>query len=167
MSYIGSNGHKSNARNALKIANDTKDSCIHCNKITNRANIKKHERHCYLNPTNLKLCPICSKPIKDYKIGTTCSHACSNKFFRSGPNNGNWNPERYQSTCFHYHEKKCVVCDEVNIVTVHHLDENHDNNDPSNLIPLCPTHHQYWHSKFKYIIEDLVVDYITKWKQRN
>lgn len=165
--YIGSEKHKSNARKALqkaKSVNSIKVYCQYCNHVTNKANLKKHERGCYLNPVNLTLCPVCIGPIKNFKTSTTCSYACSNKHFRVGPGNGNWKEDYYRSTCFHYHEKKCVVCDEVNIVTVHHLDENHENNDPSNLIPLCPTHHQYWHSSFKHLVEEIVLNYIEKWK---
>jgi hypothetical protein len=46
------------------------------------------------------------------------------------------------------------------IVDVHHLDENRDNNDIYNLIPLCPTHHRYWHSTYKNEIENKVYSYI-------
>lgn len=164
--YIGSNEHRINARNALAKArsvNNIKIQCRFCDHTTNKANIKKHEKHCHLNPTNRKECPVCSKPIKDYKKSATCSYACSNKLFRTGPNNGNWKDDRYQTTCFHYHKKECIICGESNIVTVHHLDENHFNNDPANLIPLCPTHHQYWHSSFRHLVEKQVMDYITAW----
>lgn len=80
------------------------------------------------------------------KDKVTCGYQCSNTYFRSGPDNPNWKQDSYRTTCFHYHSKECVICGESNIVEVHHLDENHSNNQPENLIPLCPTHHQYWHS---------------------
>jgi hypothetical protein len=60
-----------------------------------------------------------------------------------------------------YHKKECVVCGENNIVEVHHLDGNSKNNLPKNLIPLCPTHHQYWHSKFKHLVVDKINQYIN------
>lgn len=70
----------------------------------------------------------------------------------------------YTTVAWRYHDKKCVVCDERNIVAVHHLNENHSDNRPENLIPLCPTHHQYMHSKHKYLVENYVNDYIkVKW----
>ena len=57
-----------------------------------------------------------------------------------------------------------MVCGEKNVVAVHHVNENHDDNDPKNLVPLCPTHHIYMHSKHKYLIEDKVKNYIeNKW----
>lgn len=117
-----------------------------------------------------KTCPVCSKEFILTNIlaqkQKTCSYACANKMFRSGENNGNWNPEAYRTTCFLHHKKECVICGEQNIVEVHHLDENKKNNSPENLIPLCPTHHQYWHSKYRYIIYDKVIEYINKFKSR-
>lgn len=164
MSYLGSKQHLCNLENARKSALKKKFKCRYCNTQIGTANIKKHETFCYLNPINLKLCVVCNKPIKAYKKNTTCSHSCSNKHFRTGPNNGSWKDDVYRTTCFHYHKKECVVCKEINIVEVHHLDEKHSNNDPSNLIPLCPTHHQYWHSRFKHLIEKQVLEYQKQWQ---
>lgn len=66
----------------------------------------------------------------------------------------------YRSICFRHHDKKCVVCDEGNIVAVHHYDHNHNNNDPANLVPLCPTHHQYVHSKFSDLVISKIDSYV-------
>jgi hypothetical protein len=110
----------------------------------------------------IKECPLCRKQFnttKNKREKTTCSHSCSNTYYRSNKNNPNWKESSYRTTCFLYHIKKCVICDEVNIVTVHHYDENRNNNNPINLIPLCPTHHQYMHSSYKYMIEDVVESY--------
>lgn len=157
--YQNSPEHLNNLFIARTQLNNKKFKCQHCSEERNKANITKHEKGCYLNPLNIKLCPVCDQPIKNYKENTTCSYVCSNKKFRTGPNHGNWKEDRYQTTCFHYHEKKCVICQETNIIDVHHFDENHANNTPTNLIPLCPTHHKYWHSHFKYLVEDKIVQY--------
>ena len=97
-----------------------------------------------------KECPICNKQftslIKENK--TTCSYSCSNKYFRVGSNNGNWKTDTYRTTCFSEHKKECIVCKENKIVEVHHYDHNHANNEIDNLIPLCPTHHRYMHSRY-------------------
>ena len=70
----------------------------------------------------------------------------------------------YTTVAWRYHDRKCLVCGEENVVAVHHLDENHNNNVPENLVPLCPTHHQYMHSKHKVLIQEKVKDYIkNKW----
>lgn len=113
-----------------------------------------------------KICPVCGTIFETRKGSkeerTTCSYSCSNTHFRSGDNNPNWKDDSYRTTCFHHHEKKCVVCGEEKIVTVHHFDENHNNNSPENLIPLCPTHHQYIHSKYKDEVYGIVLEYKNK-----
>jgi hypothetical protein len=57
------------------------------------------------------------------------------------------------------------VCGENKIVAVHHLNEDHADNTISNLVPLCPTHHQYMHSKFKDEILDIVMQYVENFKK--
>jgi hypothetical protein len=152
----------------FKNLNYKKLSCIHCKKEIGLSNYKKHENECYLNPKNLRECEVCKSPIKNYKKSKgTCSRSCANTLFKSGENNGNWKQEAYQSTCYLYHGKKCIICDESLIVDVHHLDEDRTNNDPSNLIPLCPNHHRYWHSRYRHLIEDKVYSYINEWKKKN
>lgn len=117
------------------------------------------------------ICPVCGKQFTTKDGGSdakvTCSHACANTYFRSGNNNGNYidgtnGARSYRTICFEYHEKKCIICGEDKIVAVHHMDHDHNNESPDNLIPLCPTHHQYMHSSFKHLIKDQVNEYITK-----
>lgn len=113
-----------------------------------------------------KDCPVCGTKF-DAIVGSkrekqTCSYACSNTLFRSGNNNGqhrhggytNLNKvdgsngdSEYRVICFKKHERKCIVCGWDISVDVHHLDENHSNNDPNNLVPLCPNHHRMIHLK--------------------
>jgi hypothetical protein len=139
--------------------------CQFCSKLITEGAIPRHQKSCYLNPLNLKLCDVCNAPCRN-KERQTCSYACSNKKFRTGENHGNWKQEAYRSTCFAYHKKQCVVCDESNIVQVHHMDENKNNNAPANLIPLCPTHHQYWHSRYRQLIQATVNEYVRNWSGR-
>jgi len=122
-----------------------------------------------------KECPICGSFFKT-QLGhrnekTVCSHSCSNTYFRSGKDNPNYKNDdeltgiiKYVTICFRYHEKKCVYCGETNIVTVHHYDGNKNNNNPENLIPLCPTHHQYWHSRFRKIVKPKIDEYVKNFK---
>jgi hypothetical protein len=106
-----------------------------------------------------KRCPICEDEFQT-KRGhprekTVCSHSCSNVFFAARRNK----PERYKNyrtICFKHWPKKCVICNEDKIVEVHHYDENTKNNNYKNLIPLCPTHHQYWHSRYRNLIREKV-----------
>lgn len=136
-----------------------KIKCEKCDREIGSNNWSRHSKTC----KGKKTCPVCSNQF--IGGGTTCSYSCSNKYFRTGENNGNWKQDSYQSTCFEYHKKKCVVCGEDKIVSVHHLNENHNDNRPENLIPLCPTHHQYYHSRYKDEVYPTIVEYITEWKR--
>lgn len=165
--YNGSKQQLKNLALARKSAS-SKLPCCYCSKQHVLGNIKKHESACYLNPINMRYCEVCQSPIKNYKTSVTCSYSCSNTKFRSGPDHPNWKEQTgestsIRSTCFYYHKKQCVICEENKIVEVHHLDGNHQNNKPENLIPLCPTHHQYWHSRYKCLVEQQVYDYINQW----
>lgn len=121
----------------------------------------------YFNKYHIKkVCPVCGKTFytstaKKASRKICCSYACSNTHFRSGENNGRYtNKPSYVKLCFRHHPHKCCVCGEEHIVAVHHYDENHYNNSPENLVPLCPTHHSYWHSRFKELIKDKVDEYV-------
>ncbi|WP_189413753.1 HNH endonuclease [Mesorhizobium sp. M00.F.Ca.ET.217.01.1.1] len=153
--YIGSDKNL-NALAKARASIGTK-TCPWCNDEIHASGYKKHEKYCYHRPERLHKCPVCEEVVKSDAV--TCSHACSNTLFRSGENHPNWSEDAYRTTCFTHHEKKCVVCGEENIVEVHHLDEDKTNNNPSNLIPLCPTHHQYWHSRFKSQVEGAILRY--------
>ena len=70
----------------------------------------------------------------------------------------------YSTVAWRHHERKCLVCGEERVVAAHHLNEVHSDNRPENLVPLCPTHHQYMHSKHKFVIESQVHKYVqNKW----
>lgn len=149
--YNGSKIHKENlARARASLKGVTRD-CRHCKTPINIAGLHNHQKNCYLNPLNIKECPNCSKPIKNFSKNLACSKRCSNLLW----------PRRltttYRGICFKFHKKACCVCDESRIVEVHHFDGNNKNNDPVNLVPLCPTHHKYWHSKYKHLILDKVL----------
>ena len=137
-----------------------KEKCSFCNNEYSILNIKKHEENCFLNPNNIKLCPICNEPIKHFRHNITCSCKCSNLLFRSVRNK----PEKYKdyrTICFYNHIKKCIICGEDKIVSVHHYDGNNKNNNVNNLVPLCPTHHQYLHSRYKDLIIDKIEEYVN------
>ena len=72
----------------------------------------------------------------------------------------------YRTMCFKHHAKECIICGEDKIVSVHHYDENHLNNEPSNLVPLCPTHHQYWHSPYQHLVADKIHGYVRAFKEK-
>ena len=113
-----------------------------------------------------KICPVCGTKFitkeNHPREKIVCSHGCANTLLRSGEDNGNWKESSYRTTCFVYHKKQCVICGEELMVAVHHFDNDKNNNSSENLIPLCPTHHQYVHSKYYYIIKDRIIDYRNK-----
>lgn len=129
-----------------------------------------------------KNCPVCQTP---FQITTspkwnkeTCSYACANTLFRSGDENGmrsksledianGTKQESYASVCWRHHERECIVCGESLVVAVHHYNENHEDNRPENLVPLCPTHHLYWHSKHKHLIQETVDKYVSEFIRKN
>jgi hypothetical protein len=102
-----------------------------------------------------KICPVCGNNFEAQKGHSrekvTCSHSCSNTFFRSGEANPNYKDEKsewgYRKICFSRWDKKCAICEFSCVVDVHHIDGNHDNNNIDNLIPLCPNHHKMAHMK--------------------
>jgi len=76
-----------------------------------------------------------------------CCRSCANS--RQDWWDSENNPLRsqgYRAIASKNHELKCVVCDFDSIVDIHHIDENHKNNDPTNLVCLCPNHHRMYHS---------------------
>jgi len=140
--------------------------CSHCENEVIVSNIKKHESSCYLNPKNLRVCEVCNSPIKDYrKSKGTCSHSCSNKLFKHLRNKPT-KYKNYATICWYYHKKECIVCKEDKIVAVHHYNKDHNDNRPENLVPLCPTHHQYVHSKYKCDVIEIINDYVKNFNLR-
>lgn len=142
-------------------------TCIHCQKQTTKGNIKKHEKSCYLNPLVRIDCQNCGNPIKDYKHSKgTCSRSCANTHFKSGESNGNWKGTKYQTICFTKHKKQCIICKEDKIVAVHHYNEDHNDDRIENLVPLCPTHHSYMHSRYVDEIKDRVDKYVEEFTRK-
>lgn len=103
---------------------------------------------------------------KSYRNSETCSHSCSNKHKRVKTNRAKKNKlPHYKEICFKTHGKKCWVCGEKKIVSVHHVNHKHYDDSPENLAPLCPTHHQYLHSRYKNEILPIVKEYIDRYMQ--
>lgn len=101
-----------------------------------------------------------------------CERKCKDEAQRMGgikeimPDHYGKGTRTYVSICKAHHDMICVVCGEDKIVAVHHYDRNHHNDDPKNLVPLCPTHHYYVHSRYEYLVADVIDDYVkTKWSE--
>lgn len=123
--------------------------------------IKEHVKVC--ERCNNEYTITCRKNTNKYRQSKYCSMVCAKS------RTGWWkeNAKTYRTIAFQNHQKKCVICSEELIVEVHHLDENKENNSPENLIPMCPTHHQYWHSAHRHLVEQQVLMYISGWQKNN
>ena len=115
----------------------------------------------------LKNCPICEKDFIGKSKQITCSKSCGNTYFRQGKNNPRYkNGEGiYRKLCFEFHDHQCIICNEKNILDAHHIDRNKQNNVPENLVPLCPTHHRYCHSKFRKIVDEKIDKYLKRYRK--
>lgn len=147
-------------------------ACQFCAKDFTTKGLPRHEAACGENPerANEKTrCEVCHKLFFDVgrngaKAKRTCSYACSNTLFRSGLLNANVNKNSYKVICFAFHERKCLICGEDKILHVHHVDGDRTNNSPENLVPLCPTHHQYVHSRYSYLVLPSLEEYLKEFK---
>ena len=81
---------------------------------------------------------------KDNKTGYVyCSKECGNRHKNEFVKRND--SSAYRRNAFEYYEHKCAVCgyDEcVEVLEVHHIDENRNNNSIENLIILCPICHK-------------------------
>lgn len=117
------------------------------------ASIMYHENYSFKGCPECKYtlceCGYCHKTFKRLKSELSeqnfCSLECGNKYkniIRSDFNNGVY----YRRNAFLQYEHKCAVCGwdkDERVLEVHHIDENRDHNEISNLIILCPTCHKY------------------------
>lgn len=85
-----------------------------------------------------------------------CCRECKDKAqsLRSGPRFDELRPEHfgtsngltcYRKRAFQEYEHKCAICgwnEDEDVLEVHHIDENREHNEVSNLIILCPTCHR-------------------------
>ena len=74
-----------------------------------------------------------------------CSRSCANKVGAKKLNEQR-GYSNYRTIAFKHYDKECIVCGFDKIVAVHHINHNHSDNRPENLVPLCPNHHEMLHS---------------------
>lgn len=84
-----------------------------------------------------------------YKIKRFCTPACAFEFSRgktvreySGPNDYSYFHKLARQAC---PPGRCVDCGTQNPKDVHHVDSNHKNNDPKNLVRICRSCHMKRH----------------------
>jgi len=76
-------------------------NCRYCEKEIHSRQIGKHEKSCYLNPKNIKYCPVCGKIIKNFRKSDTCSWNCSNIFYS------------YKRKCHGTKKAVCIKCNNI------------------------------------------------------
>lgn len=140
-----------NGRILRKVATLISEYCINVDHFVKHVNFQKRQYTLVV-----KVCPACNTTfeIKRYPNNkrpeqVVCSNGCANTWFRSGLNNpnfknggGTW--RYYTKTCFENWDEICAIpdcCWSISL-DVHHVDRNRKNNDPTNLLPLCPNHHR-------------------------
>lgn len=73
---------------------------------------------------------------------------------------------QYATIAKKYYDEKCIVCGFNEIVDVHHIDKNRENNNPTNLVFLCPNHHYVLHRKNAEYVDKRIKEFILeKWGQ--
>ena len=94
-----------------------------------------------------------------------CSRACANSI------GGKAKAEKYGSTQYRtiaakFHKQECIVCGVTDILDVHHIDENRENNEASNLVFLCPNDHYRLHRNNDENIKRIIEGHGTAWGGR-
>lgn len=93
-------------------------------------------------------CAYCGKEFKRLKSAIKsdivyCSKECGNRHKNNLIKMNN--STAYRRNAFDYYPHKCAICgwnEDERILEVHHIDENHDNNELNNLMILCPICHK-------------------------
>jgi hypothetical protein len=83
---------------------------------------------------------------KNYYCSKHCATVINNTLYKSGEANPNYTTgeSSYRPRALKHYKNKCAKCsyNNVDVLEVHHIDHNRENNKLSNLVILCPTHHK-------------------------
>lgn len=93
-----------------------------------------------------------------------CSRSCANSV------GGKAKVEKYglswyPSIARKFYVEQCAACGISDILDVHHIDENRDNSEPSNLIFLCPNDHYRLHRNQDPVIQHLINTHVSYWSE--
>lgn len=113
------------------------------------------------------ICEFCSVPFKrraPNNVGRFCSRRCSGMWTTA---NGKYN---YFYKAFLYYPHYCNQCkiNDFSVLVVHHKDENHSNNEITNLEILCANCHyriHYGNGATRYKKIDSILDYLNRRKK--
>lgn len=100
-----------------------------------------------------KFCETCEKPFtvmarkneKRYKKSRFCSRSCANSVGgKAKSEKYGLGDKQYRKIAFSVYKHECEVCsynELPDVLQVHHIDSDRNNNDVKNLVILCPTCH--------------------------
>ena len=107
----------------------------------------------------LKICKRCNRELPHHAKGFCAG--CYNTLFNLDKAKA-YNYKKWHNLDLETYKKitqKCFVCDYEDIVDLHHLDGNKENNSKENLIGLCPNDHRKIHN---YKFKDQIFERINK-----
>lgn len=129
---------------------EVKKQCPDCSLMIEPTSFKQHIERCRFK----QKCPECESIIdysrRSFRAVRFCNQSCAAKFNNHNlsigygayrKKNAIKRKMTYKDICLSYWDKKCALCDWNISIDVHHIDDNHFNNDYMNLIPLCQNHH--------------------------
>jgi hypothetical protein len=94
-----------------------------------------------------------------------CSRKCSNSIGGKAKRDKH-GITQYSTIAKKYYKEQCIVCGFDEIVDVHHIDRDRENNNPKNLVFLCPNHHYVLHRKNADYVDKRIKEFILEqWGQ--
>lgn len=135
-------------RTIIKCKGCHKSKELHAKGLCNKCYLKQYK------PKEI-ICKRCNRKLPKHGKGM-CS-SCYNFVFKHDGIRSDSIKKTYGLTVEEYQKltKECVVCGFDIITELHHLNGNKKNNDPNNVICLCPNHHKMIH---RYDFWEQVVD---------
>ena len=143
-----------------------KVECERCKRIMLVTQKRRHDAAC-VRRHSCKQCGALSKN------ANFCSQSCSASFNNSAKKIGfsAWRRKHaivatptYADVCLQYWPAVCAICGWELCIEIHHIDRDRKNNDPQNLIPLCPNHHKLTQKRAFRAWIDVEVDELIKKK---
>lgn len=127
--------------------------CKTCNKTFNVTHLQKNKEYCSLACIQRHPCQLCGEIIKGRKTFQSkekkyCSRKCASFVNATLRSSKKYVPLGFSETIKKYGKLICERCkiDDENVLCVHHIDNNRQNNDISNLETLCANchHKEHW-----------------------
>lgn len=147
-------GYSDHGRNTGVLASFCKQNSIDISHFTSNGKPRSN--------TLEKICPVCNNTfytLANLKEKTTCSHQCANTYFKQAEKI-DVSDKQYAYRAKRAGMTSCCVCGEEEVIDIHHIDEDRNNNLLDNLMPLCPTHHAYIHRGLYSLIEEQILNYL-------